>query len=76
MADTGVAASIDPSTISEIGKVAKQGLLAKDWPAKPPMVKIIGICAPKMACAITRMNTLRLARLSSGVRAVSVMPKC
>ena len=68
-----MADSIEPSTIIEIGSVAKQMLEASDWPASPPMVKIIGICAPRMAWARTRTNTLRRARLSSGMYSDSVM---
>ena len=69
----GVADSIEPSTMSDMGRVAKQMFDARDCPARPPTTKIIGICAPKMAWAATRTATLRLARLSSGRRAVSVM---
>lgn len=45
----------------------------RDCPARPPMVKIIGICAPRNACASTRMTTLRLAMRSSGRGRLSVM---
>ena len=55
--DITVEVSIDPKTIIEIGSVAKQRLLASDWPAKPPMTNTIGICAPKIAWAITRIIT-------------------
>ena len=48
-AESGVAVSIEPITMAEIGSVAQQAFGAKDCPASPPMVKIIGICAPKMA---------------------------
>jgi len=47
--DIGVADSMDPKTAIEIGSVAQQMLLAKVCPAKPAIVKIIGICAPKIA---------------------------
>jgi hypothetical protein len=63
-AESGVADSIEPSTIIEIGSVAQQGLGASDCPASPPIVKIIGICAPRIACAATRTATLRRARVS------------
>lgn len=62
--DIGVADSMDPKTISEIGNVAKQMFDANVCPASPPMVKIIGICAPKNACASTKMVTFRFAMLS------------
>ena len=65
MADTGVAESMEPSTIIEIGSVARQTLVASDCPANPPTRKIIGICAPRKACAATSTATLRRARLSS-----------
>ena len=65
--EMGVAAIIDPATIKEIGRVAKQGLEARDWPASPPMIKIIGICEPRIAWANTRMATFFLATLSLGV---------
>ena len=65
IAETGVAAIIEPRTMSEIGSVARQALLASDWPASPPTVKIMGICAPNRAWAATRTATLRLAFLSS-----------
>ena len=74
IAETGVADSIDPSTIIEIGKVAKQTFDASDCPAKPPIVKISGICAPKIACAKTKTVTLRTARLcETGSEFKSVM---
>ncbi len=73
-ADTGVADSIEPSTISEIGSVAKQIFEASDCPARPPTTKIIGICAPRNACARTRISTLRFARVSVWGRLASVMP--
>ena len=47
--EIGVAVSMEPITIKLIGSVAQQAFGAKDCPASPPMVKIIGICAPKMA---------------------------
>ena len=73
-AESGVADSIEPSTINEIGSVARQGLGASDWPASPPMVKIIGICEPRTACAATSTATLRRARPSrAGKDAISVM---
>ena len=56
---------IDPKTMIEIGKVAKQMLEANMPPANPPMTKIMGICDPKIACAITKMTTFRFVRLSS-----------
>ena len=64
--EIGVALSIEPSTIIEIGKVAQQAFDAKDCPARPPMVKIMGICAPRNAWARTRTITFRLARPSWG----------
>jgi len=63
-AASGVAVSMEPSTISEIGSVAQQMLVASDWPASPATTKIIGICAPRIACAATSTATLRLARES------------
>jgi Na+-transporting NADH:ubiquinone oxidoreductase subunit NqrD len=60
---------MDPNTINEIGNVAKHAFVASVWPASPPIVKIIGICAPKNACAKTKIITLRLAT----VLVVSVM---
>ena len=48
----------------EIGSVAKQTFEASDWPARPPTMKIIGICAPRIACAATRTATFLLARVS------------
>jgi len=59
--DMGVADNIDPKTINEMGNVAKHALVASVWPASPPIVKIIGICAPKNAWAKTNMVTLRFA---------------
>ena len=44
--ERGEAVNIEPSTIIEIGRVAKHAFEAKDWPANPPTVKIIGICEP------------------------------
>ncbi len=58
-AESGVAESIEPSTISEIGRVARQALGASESPARPPRVKIIGICAPSTAWAKTSTATLR-----------------
>ena len=63
MFERGVAASIEPKTIIEMGKVAKQMFEASDCPAKPPIVKMSGICAPKNACAMTKTVTFRRARL-------------
>ena len=63
--EIGVAVSMEPMTIKLIGSVAQQAFGASDCPASPPMVKIIGICAPKIAWAATSTRTLRLARLSS-----------
>ncbi|GGH48052.1 hypothetical protein GCM10011341_09540 [Frigidibacter albus] len=37
-------------------------MLASDCPASPPTVKIIDICAPRIACAATSTATLRRAR--------------
>ena len=51
--------------MSVIGSVAKQTLEASDWPASPPMVKIIGICAPSTAWAATSTATFLLARAFS-----------
>ena len=39
---------IEPKTIREIGKVAKQGLPVNIPPANPPTTNIIGICPPNM----------------------------
>ena len=55
---------IEPNTISEIGSVASSGEGAIVRPAKPPTTKSIGICAPKIAWAMTKTITLRLARAS------------
>ncbi len=60
-----MADSIDPITVIVIGRVAQHRLEASDCPAKPAMVKIIGICAPKMAWAATSTQTLRRAKASS-----------
>ena len=57
----GCADSMEPSTINEIGSVAKHGFEASDCPASPPSTKIMGICAPRNACAAVRMTTLRTA---------------
>ena len=73
---SGVAESMEPSTISEMGRVAKQILLASDCPASPPTTKIIGICEPSTACASTSTATLRRARVSEWGKTVSVMPSC
>ena len=51
-----------------IGNVAQQMLGASDDPASPAMVKIIGICAPRMAWAATRTSTFRRARESLVIR--------
>ncbi len=67
-AASGVAVSIEPSTVSEIGSVAQQGLGASVEPASPAMVKIIGICAPRIAWAATSTQTLRRARESGSER--------
>jgi len=72
-ADRGVAVSIDPTTDMVIGRVAQQMFEASVWPARPAMVKIIGICAPRTACAATSTQTLRRAVLSSDKAAVLVM---
>ena len=63
-AEIGVAVSMEPMTMAEIGSVARQGFGANCLPARPAMVKIIGIWAPRTACAATRTRTLRRARLS------------
>ena len=63
--DSHGAVVIEPKTISEIGKVARQGLGASIWPASPPTTKIIGIWLPRIACARTRTLTLRQARALS-----------
>ena len=74
IAETGVADSIEPSTIIEIGNVAKQTFDASDCPARLPIVKISGICAPKNAWASTKTVTLRTARLcETGSEFESVM---
>lgn len=65
-AEIGVAVSMEPITAAVIGRVAQQILGARLCPARPATVKIIGICAPRIACAATRTRTLRLARLSVG----------
>ena len=59
--ERGEAVNIEPSTIIEIGRVAKHAFEAKDWPANPPTVKIIGICEPSMAWAHINTATLRFA---------------
>ena len=41
--ERGEAVIIEPNTIIEIGMVAKHAFEAKDCPASPPTVKIIGI---------------------------------
>ena len=64
IADNGCAQSIDPITAAEIGSVAQQAFGARLCPARPAMVKIIGSCAPKIACEATRTSTLRRARRS------------
>tara|TARA_B110000459_G_C16241949_1_gene329591 strand:+ start:110 stop:544 length:435 start_codon:yes stop_codon:yes gene_type:complete len=56
---------IDPNTMREIGKVAKHTLPANCPPASPPTTKIIGNCAPKIACAAISTSTFCLACLSS-----------
>ena len=61
IAEIGVAASIEPITISVMGRVAKQMFGASDWPARPPIVNSMGICAPRMACASASTATLRFA---------------
>ncbi len=66
-AEIGVAVSMDPMTAKLIGRVAQQWLGASESPASPAMVKIIGICAPRMAWAATSTATLRLARLSERI---------
>ena len=63
-ADIGAAVSMDPITISDMGSVARQAFGASCLPASPAMVKISGICAPRMACAATRTRTLRRASVS------------
>ena len=47
--EIGVAVSIDPITIRLIDSVARHLLGASVCPASPATVKIIGICAPRMA---------------------------
>ena len=59
--DRGEAVIMEPKTIIEIGRVAKQAFEARDWPASPPTVKIIGICEPSMACANIKTTTFRFA---------------
>lgn len=66
-AEIGVAVSIEAITIIEMGRVAKQALGASCLPARPAMVKIMGICAPNTACAATRTYTLRRERVSDRV---------
>ena len=63
-AEIGVAVSIEPITIAEIGRVARQAVGANCLPARPATMKIIGIWAPSTACAAARTRTLRRARLS------------
>ena len=63
-AEIGVAVSMEPMTVIEIGSVAQQMFGARLDPANPAMVKIIGICAPRIAWAATRTRTLRRARES------------
>ena len=64
-ADNHGAVVIEPKTIKEIGIVANAGLGAIIRPASPPTTKIIGICAPRKACARIKTKTLRLAARSS-----------
>src|SRR6056297_2598951 len=71
--DSGLAASMEPTTMSEMGRVAKQGLDDNCCPTQPATTNIIAICEPSSACARTSTITLRLARASSWIRAVSVM---
>ena len=78
--DRGRALRAEPSTIIDMASVAKQGLGDSIWPANPPMVKIIGICAPITACAMTRMMTLCQARRIDGpdmsvLAVTSTLPK-
>jgi hypothetical protein len=54
-------------TIMVIGSVAQHLFGASDEPARPAMVKIIGSCAPRIACAATRTKTLRRARESEAM---------
>ena len=48
-AERGVAVSIDPTTDMVMGRVAQQMFEASVCPARPAIVKIIGICAPRIA---------------------------
>ena len=59
--DMNGAVSMEPMTVMEMGRVAQHGSGLSIWPERPPRVKWIGICAPRMACAATRMVTLRRA---------------
>ncbi len=58
------AATIDPKTIKEIGRVAKQGFEERYCPASPPKIKSIGIWEPREAPAMINTNTFRKAVLS------------
>jgi len=40
---------IEPNTMSEMGNVAKHGLVESMFPAKPPTTNIIGIWQPRVA---------------------------
>ena len=75
-AATGVAASIDPKTIIVMGKVAKHTFGASVVPASPPIMKIIGSCAPRTALAVTNTATFLFARLSSITRSISSAYAC
>ena len=57
--DIGCALRTEPSTISDSGSVAQHGSGERDFPASPPTVKIIDICAPNSACASTSTMMLR-----------------
>jgi hypothetical protein len=50
---------MEPMMIIEMGIVAKQMFDAMDCPASPAMIKSIGICAPRVACARIRIMTVR-----------------
>ena len=63
ISDNGFADSIDPRTINDMGKVAKQVLVASDCPASPPMIKIITIWFPTVAWARIKIIKLWRAKL-------------
>ena len=72
-ADKGVAESIEPTTIIEIDKVAQQAFDARVCPASPAIVKIIGICAPRIAWAATSTQTFLRDWVKAGAVSMKLM---